>query len=414
MKKIILFLLLIITLQNQAQVKILFDNTKAESVGSADWVIDADTHNLGFSSGPAQAGSGTESNAQRIPTLSQSGITSTTPETYWEGALSYWAIDCVRQGYTVESLPYNVPITYGVTTNVQDLSNYKVFVIDEPNILFTAAEKTAILNFVHNGGGLCMISDHDVSDRNNDGQDSPHIWNDLMTTNSVGANPFGITFDYVNISPTSTNVAALPTNPVLHGTFGNVTKAQWSNGTTMTLSTTANSTVKGLIYNTGASTTGLTNVMIASSTYGTGKIVAIGDSSIPDDGTGDPNDTLYTGYSVDASGNHRILLMNAIIWLATTTLSVEDQNPGADFNFTIAPNPIQNNELKVSYNLAENDLVTITVFDTIGRAIKTIRYSENTIGFNTQTLELNDLKNGVYFCKVGNTSGSKTVPFIVK
>ncbi len=33
-----------------AQVKILFDATKAETSGNADWVIDADQTNLGYNS----------------------------------------------------------------------------------------------------------------------------------------------------------------------------------------------------------------------------------------------------------------------------------------------------------------------------------------------------------------------------
>jgi hypothetical protein len=41
----------------------------------------------------------------------------------------------------VETLPWNGRITYGDATNTQDLSNYKVFVVDEPNILFSAIEK---------------------------------------------------------------------------------------------------------------------------------------------------------------------------------------------------------------------------------------------------------------------------------
>jgi len=36
-------------------------------------------------------------------------------------------------------------ITYGNSSNPQDLSNYAVFVVDEPNIRFTSTEKTAIL-----------------------------------------------------------------------------------------------------------------------------------------------------------------------------------------------------------------------------------------------------------------------------
>ena len=128
-----------------SQVKILFDATKAESAANADWVIDADTHDLGFSSGPAVKGGGNESDPQRYPTPLQNTVTSTTAETYWEGSLSAWGIDCVKQGFEVETLTAFDSITYGNKSHVQDLSNYKVFIVDEPNIKFTTKEKLAIL-----------------------------------------------------------------------------------------------------------------------------------------------------------------------------------------------------------------------------------------------------------------------------
>jgi len=341
-----LFFLLSFTLK--AQVKILFDATKAETAGSADWVIDADVHNLGYSTGPPVAGSGNESNPQRYPTPDQSTVTTSTVETYWEGALSAWGIDCVKKGYYVETLPYNGAITYGSGSNVQDLSNYKVFVVCEPNIVFTTAEKTAIMNFIQNGGGLMMISDHNGSDRNNDGWDSPAIWNDLMTNNGIQSNPFGIAFDLVDISQTTTNIPSLPGDPLLHGVMGDVTSAMWSDGTTMTLSPTSNSTIKGIIYKTG-SAFGNTNAMVAYSSYGSGKVVGVGDSSPCDDGTGDPNDVLYNGWTGDASGNHERLLMNATIWLAsssgtlptaTTTAATSVTMTSATLNGTVNPNGV--------------------------------------------------------------------------
>src|SRR6202000_1879437 len=105
--------------------------------------------------------------------------------------LSSWGISLVKLGYHVETLPSTGTITYGNSSNPQDLSNYNVFVIDEPNKKFTTAESNAIVSFVKNGGGLFMISDHTGSDRDNDGWDSPAIWNDLMTNNTVASNPFG-------------------------------------------------------------------------------------------------------------------------------------------------------------------------------------------------------------------------------
>ena len=278
--------------------KILFDNTKAEQAGNADWVIS------------------NSANPTQFPTPDQSGISATTPETFWEGGISSWGIDCVKEGYAVETLPVGGQITYGDLTNVQDLSKYKVYVICEPNILFTDLEKTAILNFVKNGGGLFMVSDHTVSDRNNDGWDSPAIWNDLLTNNSVEANPFGISFDLVNIVQSTTNMATLASDSILHGKMGDVTEAAWFNGTTMTLTPSKNPKVVGQVFTTGSSTTGTTNVMFATSKYGKGKVAAIGDSSPCDDGTGGIGNTLYNGYWTDALGNHRKLLMNATIWLA--------------------------------------------------------------------------------------------------
>ncbi|NVN94749.1 MAG: Ig-like domain-containing protein [Bacteroidetes bacterium] len=357
MKKVIIIFLILFNTVIHAQIKILFDATKAEAAGNADWVIDADAHNIGYSSGPAVLGGGNESNPQRIPTPLQSTITSSTVGTYWQGGLSSWGIDLVKKSYVVETLPYNGSITYNNTSNQQDLSNYKVFIVCEPNILFTVAEKIAILQFVQNGGGLFMISDHITSDRNNDNWDSPLIWNDLLNNNSIQANPFGIIFDTVDFSQTSTNVANLPTDTLLHGPMGNVTSVMWSNGTSMKLNTTVNPTVKGIVYKTGSSNTGTTNVMVARANYGAGKVVAIGDSSPCDDGSGDTGDVLYDGWIADASGNHERLIINATIWLANspstptsvasvsilpTALSFTVGDPASQLTATILPSNATN------------------------------------------------------------------------
>lgn len=395
-----------------AQVKILFDATKAEMAGNADWVIDADAHNIYFNSTThlpyASSGNTGASNPQRIPTPAQSGITSSTTETFWDGSLSNWAVDCVKQGYTVETLPFNTAITYGNSSNVQDLSNYKIFVVDEPNMSFSATEKAAIINFVANGGGLMMICDHTISDRNNDGIDSPIAWNDLLTNNAVQNNPFGIAFDLANFSQTSSTIANLPSNTILHGTAGNVTQVKWTSGTTMTLNPTQNASVKGLIYKTGSSTTGTTNVMVASATYQSGKVVAVGDSSIPDDGTGDPNDVLYNGYTLDASGNHQRLLINAIIWLATPNLGTttfEDNQT----NIMVSPNPIHGKELNLYFHSAISSDATFIIYDSLGRMVK-----QEAITNAIQTINCSGFTSGVYFGKVISEGNTKTVKFIVE
>lgn len=274
--------------------KFLFDAKHAETAGNADWVIDEDN-----------------STPQRIPTPLQSTITSTTAETYWTGALSSWGIALAKKGYIVETLPSTGSITYGNTSNVQDLSKYDVFVIDEPNTVFSASEKTAILQFVQNGGGLLMIADHTVSDRNNDGWDSPDIYNDFFTNNTIQNNPFGFTVDLTNISGTSSNVY-IGGHPILNGTQGAVTQVQFNNGATLTLNSSVNSTVQGLVWQSGY-TQNNTNVMSASSTFGSGRAFMITDSSPMDDGTGAPGNTLYSSWT---SYSHSKLMMNASLWLA--------------------------------------------------------------------------------------------------
>ncbi len=274
--------------------KFLFDASHTETAGNADWVLDVDSGVV-----------------PRYPTPAQSGITSSTAETYWTAALSSWGVALVKLGNTVENLPTGTAITYGNTANPQDLSNYSVFVVDEPNTLFTATEKTAILNFVKNGGGLFMISDHTVSDRNNDGADSPAIWNDLMSNNSVQTNPFGYSIALTNISETTGNVLASSTNVILHGSQGNVSQLKFSNGATITK--TSGSQAQPLIWQS-TSAQGNANIMCATSTFGTGRVFVITDSSPADDGTGSPGNTVYPGWTEIAS--HAPLHLNASLWLA--------------------------------------------------------------------------------------------------
>jgi hypothetical protein len=274
--------------------KYLFDASQAETAGNADWVIDQD-------------------NSVPIitPTPSQTGITSTTSETYWTGGISAWGIALAKRGHTVQTLPAAGLITYGSTTNTQDLSRYDVFVMDEPNKPLTLAEKQAILSFVQNGGGLMIVSNHNISDRDNDGWDGPRILNDLFTNNGIKSNPFGMRVDPNSFSGLSSNVSTTA-SPITSGLAGNVTQLQYNSGASITINTTANSTVKGHVWRSGFTQTS-TNVLCASATYGTGRVFLLGDSSPTDDGSGAPNNTLFNGWGVYSHAN---LLVNASLWAA--------------------------------------------------------------------------------------------------
>ncbi|WP_316751660.1 hydrolase [Streptomyces herbicida] len=270
--------------------RVLFDNAHAETAGNADWIISTSQPDpLGQNSSPSA-------------------------ETDWTGALSSWGVALQKTGsYSLKTLPSGSSLGYG-GSSATDLSNFDTLVLPEPNTLFTTAEKTAIMNFVKNGGGLFMISDHTGADRNNDGQDAVEILNDLMTNNSVDStDPFGFSIDSLNISSGYPAAISDSTDPVLHGSFGTVTKSLIANGTTATLKPADNSAVKGLVYRSGYS--GNTGAFFLTSAFGSGRVAFWGDSSPIDDGTGQSGNTLYDGWN-DSGATNAALALNATAWLA--------------------------------------------------------------------------------------------------
>ncbi|MCX4977255.1 hydrolase [Streptomyces sp. NBC_00620] len=272
--------------------RILFDNSKAETAGNADWIIGTSQPDpLGQDSTPSA-------------------------ETDWTGAISAWGVALQKTGnYSLKTLPSGGTITYG-TTAATDLQNFDTFVLPEPNVLLSTAEKTAVMKFVQNGGGLFLVSDHTGADRNNDGEDAVEVINDLMSNNSVDStNPFGFTVDTLNVGTENPRAISSTTDPVLNGSFGKVTGSIIRSGTTATLSPTANSAVKGLLYRSGYS--GNTGAFFATSAFGSGRVAFWGDSSPIDDGTGQSGNTLYDGWN-DTAGTNAALALNATEWLAGT------------------------------------------------------------------------------------------------
>ncbi len=274
---------------------VLFDASHGETSGNADWVISA--------SRPDPLG---ERARPRV-------------ETDWTGALSAWGVALHTTGrYRLMTLPRGGQISYGERTNQLDLANFQVFVVPEPNVRFADAEKTAIMTFVRNGGGLFMIADHDGSDRNGDGMDSLRIWNDLMSDNTVqGVDPFGFRFDALNIgSDNPRNIApGAAAGPVIRGPFGTATGSIIRGGTTATIAPADNPSVQALLYRSRADMQGTSGVFFLTSAFGKGRVAAWGDSSPIDDGTGAPGEQLFDGWD-DAGGSNAILALNATEWLA--------------------------------------------------------------------------------------------------
>ncbi|MET9359416.1 hydrolase [Streptomyces sp. NPDC006632] len=270
--------------------RVLFDNSKAETAGNADWII---------------------STSQPDP-LAQNPSPGADKD--WTGALSSWGVALQKSGgYALKTLPSGNTITYG-TSSALDLKNFDTFVLPEPNVLLSAAEKTAVMQFVKNGGGLFLISDHTGSDRNNDGADAVKVINDLMSNNSVDStDPFGFSVDSLNIATDNPRAVSDSSDPVLNGSFGKVTGSIIRNGTTVTLKPADNAAAKGEVYRTGSS--GNTGAFFATSSFGSGRVAFWGDSSPIDDGTGQSGNTLYDGWN-DPAGTDAALALNATEWLS--------------------------------------------------------------------------------------------------
>ncbi|MFI5912649.1 hydrolase [Dactylosporangium sp. NPDC051541] len=277
--------------------RVLFDNTKAETAGNADWII---------------------STSQPDP-LGQNANPSS--ETSWTGALSAWGVALQRTGqYSLKTLPAGNTITYG-GSGALDLKNFDEFVMPEPNSPLSAAEKSAIMRFIQAGGGFFLIVDHTASDRNSDGWDSVRIANDLLTNNGVdNTDPFGFSVDVNNIGTENPVAIAGSTDPVINGAFGKVRGSIIRNGSTQTLHPANNSSVKGLVYRSGFTPGGTTGAFFTTSTFGAGRVAVWGDSSPIDDGTGQSGNTLYDGWN-DTAGTNAALALNATAWLAGTGTS---------------------------------------------------------------------------------------------
>jgi hypothetical protein len=272
--------------------RVLFDDSKQETAGNADWVI---------------------STAMPDPTA-QNAQPAT--ERSWTGAISAWGVALQRSGrYSLRTLPPGSRITFGAG-GALDLANFDELVLPEPNAPLSAAEKTAIMRFVQGGGGLFLIVDHTGSDRNNDGWDSVRIGNDLMTSNGVdNTDPFGLVIDRVDVGSENAVSAHIAGNPVLTGAAGTVTGAIIRDGSTQTLHPADNPAVRGLVWRPSANQSGTTGAFFTTSTFGAGRVAVWGDSSPVDDGTGQSGNNLFNGWD-DPAGTDATLALNATAWLA--------------------------------------------------------------------------------------------------
>ncbi|MGE3063346.1 MAG: T9SS type A sorting domain-containing protein [bacterium] len=338
----------IVSAVSQTKVKkILFDYTKNQTAGNADWIIDTNWP-VPLPANPAY-------------------------EDDWYGGISSWGfeLDTARIynsntasdtiTFDVFTLPPDSPITYG-TTRPMDLKNYDVYIVCEPQNPFTSAESTAIFNYVANGGGLFMVADHDSSDRDGDGWDSPQVWE------ALGSDNFGMHFYQVGEGNNNLSVSTTSYNSsndtIVNGPFGSVIGGSYNfhAGTMIQQSAAA---LEVAIYNSSYS-------MLSVAFYGShnGRVAGTGDSSPCDDSTGAIGDKLYDGWN---EGIDRAIILNTTYWLSIDSL---------DYTMTTAVDALyvlNENRIVISLNIPNHfSYSSIRIFrkmkdETSFTAVKTLR-----------------------------------------
>ncbi|WP_433708873.1 DUF5689 domain-containing protein [Paenibacillus illinoisensis] len=285
--------------------KVLFDNSHGQTAGAADWVID--------------------------------------------GGFSDFGNALANDGYYVKELRKTTPFTY------DDLKEYNVFVIAEPQIPFKTSEQAALKQYVESGGSIFFIGDHYNADRNKNRWDGSEVINGYrrgayedpakgmsteernsaamqnVTSSDWLSDNFGVRFRYNALGDIDANII-VPADQAFGITEG-VSAVAMHAGSTLAITdpekakgivylpkTNAkwNNAVDQGVYNGGGIEEG---PYVAVSKLGAGKAAFIGDSSPVEDAspkylreeTG-ARKTTYDGFK---EADDAALLVNTVNWLAT-------------------------------------------------------------------------------------------------
>lgn len=251
--------------------KVLFDNAHSQTAGNADWTIHGGFSDL----------------ADDLKNL---------------GALvEEWGNDETGRNQKDD----DKPITYDV------LKNYDVYIIPEPNVVFTKDEQNAIIKYILDGGNVFFIADHIGADRNNDGWDAVEIFNGFLKgthqieSKNIYEDDFvgKLGFRFKEKQYSEHPITKMEKHPITEGVKET---GAWAGTAEYIINTDK---IIGVVYYNKESW----GPYVIAGKYGKGKFVAIGDSSPIDDGTGTAGDKLYNGYSY---GDDRKLMINIVKWLA--------------------------------------------------------------------------------------------------
>lgn len=285
--------------------KVLFDNSHGQTAGAADWVID--------------------------------------------GGFSDFGNALANDGYYVKELRKTTPFTY------DDLKEYNVFVIAEPQIPFKTSEQAALKQYVETGGSIFFVGDHYNADRNKNRWDGSEVINGYrrgafedpakgmssdernseamqnVTGSDWLSDNFGVRFRYNALGDINANIV-VPADQAFGITEGvsgvamhagstlAITDPEKAKGIVYLPKTNAkwNNAVDQGVYNGGGIEEG---PYVAVSKLGAGKAAFIGDSSPVEDASPkylrEETGTRKTTYDGFKEVDDAVLLVNTVNWLAT-------------------------------------------------------------------------------------------------
>lgn len=139
------------------------------------------------------------------------------------------------------------------------------------------------------------------------------------------------------------------------------------------------------------------------------------DFSINDaDATGSREGILtYSPINEDQSWNNVSLWLYT--WIGTDWLDVEEQDPSLVNRYSLSqnyPNPF-NPTTQIIYTLEKPGLVTIKVYDILGRFITTLVNEQQNSGLHTVNFNASDLSSGIYFYQLNSGSFSSSRKMIL-
>lgn len=240
-------------------VRVLFDDTHGQSAGNANWLI--------------------------------------------EGGYSDLADMLKAQGFALDSLKKVSPdgrMTPGL------LAGYRALLVPEPNNQYQQSETDAIVAFVQGGGGAFLIADHGGSDRDHDGWDAVKAYNTFVPK-------FGFQFTGDVFSEAPLSGPANHDHPVM---FGVRAVGAWAASTITILPPVDGARVTSLIESRCQKAP-----YVVAAEAGKGRVVAIGDSSPFDDGTGTGNQKLHDSFD-SFMYSHPQFAFNAMTWITGGTPSL--------------------------------------------------------------------------------------------